>query len=364
MRTVVETARQAGAALPEPVTITCRDGYRLHGHLWYPEYGQERGQEPIHGTVIVNPATGVLGRYYHAYAQFLARHGFAVLTYDYRGIGLSRPPALRRCGIRWRDWGERDFDAALRWVRQRDAGPISVVGHSIGGFLPGFAETAPLVDRILTVGAQFAYRRDYAPGQRLRMTAKWHLAMPFLTAVTGYFPGRRLGWLEDLPAGVAYEWSFRRADMAASYPEADRAGILARFATVTAPILAVGTTDDAFGTPAAIRRGLSYYTASQRIQVQLRPDALGVSAAGHFGLFHPRRSGSFWPATLSWLRDGRNPWPQAVIDMEGIGSIPQHRMQTDEQHQSLWRQRHPGLGSWRLGLCERPVPSPRRRPSR
>ena len=153
------------------------------------------------------------------------------------------------------------------------------------------------------------------------MTVKWHLAMPLVTALIGYFPGRRLGWLEDLPAGVAYEWGSRRADMAASYPAADRAGILARFAAVTAPILAVGTTDDDFGTPAAIRRGLSYYSSTRRIQVQLHPESLCVPTVGHFGLFHARRSGAFWPATLTWLRDGQNPWPDAVIELDEIESI-------------------------------------------
>jgi predicted alpha/beta hydrolase len=261
------------------VAITCRNGYQLHGHLWCHEGEQGRGQQPIHGTVIVNPATGVFGRYFHAYGQFLVHLGFAVLTYDYRGIGLSRPPTLRRCGIRWRDWGERDFDAVVRWVRERHAGPITVVGHSIGGFLRGFAEAAPLVDRILTVGAQFAYSQDYAPAQRLRTTSKRHLTMPFLTAVTGYFPGRRLGWLEDLPAGVAYEWSFRRADMAASYPAREWAGILGRYCAVTAPILAVGTTDDEFGTQSAIRRGLSYYTPVCHLPCS-RPSLR--SSASHF----------------------------------------------------------------------------------
>ncbi|SFT23362.1 Alpha/beta hydrolase family protein [Methylobacterium sp. yr668] len=128
-----------------------------------------------------------------------------MLTYDYRGIGESRPARLRGSGIRWRDWGELDFDAAAQWIRQREAGPLTVVGHSIGGFLPGFAEAAGAVDRILTVGAQFAYRRDDRARERLSMIAKWHLLMPCVTAAVGYFPGRRLGWLEDLPAGVAYE---------------------------------------------------------------------------------------------------------------------------------------------------------------
>ncbi len=31
------------------------------------------------------------------------------------------------------------------------------------------------------------------------MLVKWHLAMPLLTMAFGYFPGKKLGWLEDTP---------------------------------------------------------------------------------------------------------------------------------------------------------------------
>jgi predicted alpha/beta hydrolase len=291
---------------PEGVSLQCADGTVLGAHYWPPV--QQAGP----GAVIINCATGVLARYYHRYARFLAGHGFAVLTYDYRGIGASRPPDLRKAGIRWRDWGALDFDAAVTWMRTREPhGMLAVVGHSIGGFLPGFAPAAPQVDRILTVGAQYAYWRDYAPAVRRRLLLRWHVAMPVLTALCGYFPGRRLGWLEDLPAGVAHEWSFRRARMEMSYPAGERSAILARFAAVRAPILAVGMTDDEFGTPEAIRRALGYYRGSARRQVLLRPADLGVAAVGHFDLFHARHSEGFWQATVSWLRDGIDPWPSA-----------------------------------------------------
>lgn len=287
----------------QPIVLPCRDGYLLHGHAWHHE-----GR--FAGTVIINPATGVLARYYHRYAYYLAGHGFLVLTYDYRGIGLSRSNRMRVAGFRWRDWGELDFDAAIAWAQaQSPEGPLMVVGHSIGGFLPGFAPAAGRITRMLTVGAQYAYWRDYARDKRLRMVLKWHVAMPALTAVFGYFPGRRLGWLEDLPAGVANEWSFRGAEMETSYPACDRPLIMKRFAAVRAPILAIGTTDDEYGTPQAIARGLGYYQGSERTQVLLSPRDLGVTAIGHFDLFHARHGEGFWPMTHEWLLNGVNPWP-------------------------------------------------------
>ncbi len=302
-----------GAQAPAPVLdIVCADGVTLGGHLWSPTGA------PL-GTVIINPATGVLARYYHRYAAYLAGHGFDVLTYDYRGIGLSRPPRLRGCGIRWRDWGELDFEAVLGVARTRNpGGPLAVVGHSIGGFLIGFATGACRIDRVLTVGAQYAYRGDYAATDRRRLILRWHVVMPILTRAFGYFPGKRLGWLEDLPAGVADEWSARRARMEASYPVAERAGILARFAAVRAPILAVAMTDDEYATRAALERTLAYYPGSDRSLKTLPPAALDLPRVGHFSLFHSRHAVKFWPQTLRWLRDGENPWPDAtILPMEG-----------------------------------------------
>ncbi len=290
------------------IEIVCKDGVTLGGHLWTSSAGRSTGM------VIINPATGVAARYYHYYAGFLSRHGFDVVTYDYRGIGRSRPASLRGCGYRWRDWGELDFDAVLRFARARDPGaPLLVVGHSIGGYLPGLAESGPAIHRMLTVGAQYAYWRDYAQGHRTRLFFKWHVVMPALTALFGYFPGRKLGWLEDLPSGVANEWSFRRARMELSHPGETRAEVLRRFAAISAPILAIAISDDELGTVAAVRRTLQYYRGATPTEVLLSPKDLGLESIGHFSLFHSRHASDFWPDTLLWLREGINPWPHRCI---------------------------------------------------
>jgi predicted alpha/beta hydrolase len=304
-----EVALRPPTGAGSAVEILCRDGVRLGGHAWLAPDGGGAG------TVIINPATGVLARYYHRYARFLTGYGFDVLTYDYRGIGASRPDRLRGCGYRWRDWGERDFDAALRFMRnRRPTGPLTVVGHSIGGFLPGLAESASLIDRMLTVGAQYAWWGDYAPSHRLGLFLKWHVAMPAATAFCGYFPGRRLGWLEDLPSGVANEWSFRGPRFERSHPPHDRQAVLSRMAAVTAPILAIAVSDDELGTVPAVCRTLSYYIRALRTTVLLRPADYRRKTIGHFNLFHDSHAAGFWIDTLQWLRDGRNPWPGHVLN--------------------------------------------------
>lgn len=289
---------------PTATEIICADGVKLYGH-WWPAIGSGRN-----GSVVINCATGVLARYYHRYATFLAVHGFNVLTYDYRGIGLSRPEKLSGQKYGWRQWGELDVDAALRLaMEKRPLLPVLVVGHSIGGFLPGFAEGASKIHRMLTVGAQYAYWRDYHAARKLEFVFRWHVAMPGITTLWGYFPGRRLGWLEDLPPGVVYSWSFGKKRFELRLKPADRQKTLARFAAVAAPILAVSVSDDPFATRPAMTRSLDYYSGAEAVKVMLEPRDLQMERVGHFDLFHDRHASGFWLDTLLWLRDGTNPWP-------------------------------------------------------
>lgn len=299
-----------------PVHFSCDDGVLLGGTFWA-SAGNSAGQ------VILNPATGVLARYYHRYARFLSAHGFDVLTYDYRGIGASRPADLRGCGYRWVDWGLLDFEAALAFMRARGgAGPLSVVGHSFGGVTPGLARRAATqVDQLLTVGAQYAWWGDYARHRRAALFGKWHVVMPLLTAALGYFPGKRVGWLEDLPAGVANAWSFGGPRFESRWRRGDGPELRARIAAFPSPILAVAMSDDELGTPQAIRRTLDYYEGAPRTTVLLRPSDFGRPAIGHFNLFHDSHVAGFWQDTLQWLASGVNPWPDRVID----GAVPKDR---------------------------------------
>jgi len=290
--------------MPQPITFPAADGFRLQGHEW-----RHAHADPSRPVVVINPATSVASRYYHRFAAYLHAHGMDVVTYDYRGIGASRPPAsLRRLPASWYDWGELDCEGALRHVLAAFPGqPLDVVAHSIGGFALGLAPSNDRVRRAFTMGSQFAYWRDYRPELRRGMLLKWHLVMPLLAVALGYVPAKRLGWMEDTPRGVALDWSTMRPGFEQSFRHRSPRGRRlaterrARFGQLRAPLLALSVTDDPFGTEPAIERLLGYFTSSPRTHLRLSPQEVDAERIGHFAFFHDRFRHSLWPIALAWL---------------------------------------------------------------
>ncbi|QXH47736.1 alpha/beta fold hydrolase [Pseudomonas xanthosomatis] len=292
-----------------PFSHTAADGYRLAGFRW--RHDAPDSQRPL---VIINAATSVRCRYYSRFADYLFAQGFDVLTYDYRGIGESRPASLRGFQASWSDWGRLDFEAMLQLAAAEHPGqPVHVVGHSFGGWALGLAPSAAQVRHAVLVGAQFAYWRDYAAGQRWRLYGKWHVVMPLLTRLFGYFPGKRLGWLEDTPAGVVHDWSTPTARY--EHRPSGRSLQALPFAHVRAATLAVSLTDDPFGTVAATERLLAYLHAGERRHLRVAPGDIAVGEIGHFAFFHERFRHSLWPIALGWLQAGQlaDPVPGRVI---------------------------------------------------
>jgi predicted alpha/beta hydrolase len=210
------------------------------------------------------------------------------------------------------DWGSKDCAAVIGWLAKRFPGAKRIViGHSVGGFVTGFVNNGPMIDRMVLVGAHTGYWRDYALRARPGMYLLWHGLMPSVTRVVGYFPGRRLRLLEDLPAGVALEWAGRRRpdfwwnrrtpDGGAD--NAWREDALGRFRAIRAPTLSLRFTDDAFATLAATDRVLGLYENCPATRLALSPADVGGQKIGHFGFFRSRFRDTLWQRVLEWLRD-------------------------------------------------------------
>ena len=316
---------ESSAAEPEAIALVAADGYAINGFVWR---HRKRAASASAGpaarpVVIVNAATSVRCRYYFRFAAFLHGHGYDAIVYDYRGIGESRPSTLRGFRASWLEWGQLDFEAVLQYAAREFPGqPIDVVAHSIGGFVVGLAPSNVMIRRIVTMGAQYAHWRDYAPDRKRSMLWRWHVLMPLLAALIGYVPAKRLGWMEDTPKGVALSWSRSKARFEDTYRRgafarggAERARLVDQCSALRARLLAISVTDDEFGTVPAIERLLDYFTGSALTHLRIAPEQIGHSAIGHFAFFHSRFEDSLWRIALAWLKSGALPYnvPGRVI---------------------------------------------------
>lgn len=287
------------------VRITTTDGVALSATVWDP-LGRARSRTRV---VVMAPATGVLQGYYAPFAAWLSTQGFAVVTFDYRGIGGSRSEGVepsRSEGARparsegakpsMHDWGERDLASVVAWAGTTlGDGRVAVVGHSVGGQLVGLLPDASRVAALVTIGAQSGDYRLWPLPSRLAMAVLWYGLVPGVTRAVGYLPGA-LGIGQDLPAGVALEWArWCRTPgyLAGEGFEGRREG----FARLDAPVLAYGFDDDGYAPRAAVDALHALYTTARIERRQLGRDA---GRFGHFGFFRERHR-ALWGDVAAFL---------------------------------------------------------------
>ncbi len=292
-------------AAPTPTEVTqirlqAVDGYELGAALYVPLAAPTPQR-----VAVLHSGAGIPAARYRRFARFLAEAGIPVLTYDYRGIGRSRPNAMRGFRGSFEDWSEYDCAGAIAWLRQRyPYAEMLGIAHSIGALLVGGAPNSSEQRRLVFVGGHTAYCGDYHPRYRLLMTAVWHGLMPAVTRFLGYFPARRLGLGEDIPGQVALRWAGRRSPElrpAATDPYYLRfQSMLDRCAALQRPALLVSISDDAFATAAGTRRLLSYYPRLFPLEyLEFTPADAHVEHIGHFGFFGRNAGTALWPRLLS-----------------------------------------------------------------
>jgi predicted alpha/beta hydrolase len=80
------------------------------------------------------------------------------------------------------------------------------LGHSLGAQLPGFLQRPEQVDGLVSIAAGSGYWRENAPKLRRSILYFWFVLVPLVTRLWGYFPGRKLKKVGDLPRGVILQW--------------------------------------------------------------------------------------------------------------------------------------------------------------
>ena len=235
--------------------------------------------------------------FYRRFASYIRQHGWHAVTYDYRGIGGSKPPTLRGFPPTLSDWAFLDMTAAVDWVaRELAPARLFVVGHSFGGQTPGMLENADRIDAMVNVSAQSGYWAVQGGREPLKVRFLMTVLMPLFSRLLGYFPWSLFVPGEDLPKNVALEWA--RWGRQPNYLLDDKSLPLERYRTFTAPVLAYSIDDDNWGTSRAVDDMMRAYVNVTRRHI--RPADYGLERLQHMGFF---REGSepIWREVIEWL---------------------------------------------------------------
>ena len=293
------------------VRFPALDGYTLGGNLFEPSRSRDFAT-----AVVLSSGGGILAAKYARFASFLAARGIPVLTYDYRGIGDSRPHKLRGFRAVAEDWSELDCAGAIAHLRRSYANATLVaVAHSIGALITGGAPNVAEIGRYVFICPHTGYYRDYLLKYQLPMAGLWHGVMPALTRVFGYFPARHLRLGEDIPAGIALQWAARHSPEflpEATAQDASRArAMMARYKSVNGPALAVGFRDDAFATVRGMRRLLASFPNLRAEMMVISPKDVHMRSIGHFGFFRREAAVAIWPRVFPFIDIARQTRPTA-----------------------------------------------------
>lgn len=184
----------------QKILLETDDEFHLVAHLFEPEKSN-------HKLLLINSATGVKQQIYFSFAKFFAENGFTVITYDYRGIGLSKPQKMRNFKASMRIWGSLDYKTLTQYVIKTFPDYQKFcLGHSVGALILGMNKDSEMFDEFFFVGTQNAFIGHLKWRTKIEALVGFGIAQPLFTELFGYFPAHWFGLGESLPKHCAYDW--------------------------------------------------------------------------------------------------------------------------------------------------------------
>ncbi|GAB4083572.1 alpha/beta fold hydrolase [Myceligenerans cantabricum] len=268
-------------ARPEPVrrTVRAQDGHELAVSTFEPA-GEPRG------VAVIAPAFATPASFYAAFGGWLAGHGVRAVTFDYRGFaGSSGGRHLREVDADLLAWAQDAADV-VGWAAQRaDGAPVTYVGHSLGSQILGLGRHE-VVDRALFV----AGGNPHAEISRSRMAwaapFAFRVLLPAVIRMNGYYPGKRVRFMGNAPAGVMRQWmrwALHPEYLLGEVPHAADA-----YARVELPIVSLHMTDDELVRRETTEAMEKWYSGAELTHREVTPAEMGAERVGHLGFFRPR----------------------------------------------------------------------------
>ncbi len=281
--------------IQQEITIPAADGFDL-SCLLYPCKNQPRG------FIQINSGTGIPKEFYGNFAAYCASMGFVTVTYDYRGIGGSKPKSLRGFEADNVEWGTLDASTVLQYGIENypDLKKI-IIGHSMGGQIIGLMENNQKIDQVVMIASGTGYWKDM-PDSLLKslMPFLWYVYIPFTVKLFGFANARKIRQGENLPKGVAMRW--RNWCMNKDYWERDFGDTIDPngFYDLGVPIHSIRFTDDTIISKTATEKLLGYYRNARITQTEIDPATFGLEKINHFGFFS-RKSRELWDLAINQI---------------------------------------------------------------
>jgi len=266
----------------------------------YKKYLPEK--KPIK-AVLISSATAVPQKYYGKFARYFAENGFAAYTFDYSGFGESgnSPGYLRTHKSGVKGWGAIDQAAMVKLIQENHPDlKIVLVTHSIGGQIVGFNPMNKVFEKVLMAASQSGYWKTYDGWDRIRLWLFWYFFIPVFTPVFGYYPGKLIGIVDNLPKSVVLEW--RRWGVQKEYfmhyrKETEEEY---QFHQLQVPMRMYSFADDTFASKKGVDWLARQYKNAAVERLHFKASADGRKPK-HFGFFKEEFKKEFWKPTLDWF---------------------------------------------------------------
>lgn len=276
----------------ETLTIKCKDGYQLSARF-YPVTETESKKSPI----LICPATGITKQFYHIFSCWLQAQGYAVMIFDFRGIGESLKGSVKQSKASIVQWGQLDIPAAIdALLAKTQAAKVILLGHSAGGQLLGIVPNYVKVEKVVAIAGSTGHIKGLRGRTKLLAPVMFNIIFPLARITKGYGPTQAIGMGENLPKDVAREWAEfcskpgyvinaigKKISPAHDY-----------HAQITCPITSIWALDDEIATEANVKDLLRLYPNAKTQMIELKPKSYAHKAIGHMLMFK-RSHQNLWP---------------------------------------------------------------------
>jgi predicted alpha/beta hydrolase len=272
--------------------IRTKDGKKITARIYQPQ------QDPLR-VVVIAPSPEVTQEYYYDIAVFLIENNIAVITFDFRGTGFSTPETLKGYKANLENWAQHDLDAVLRYAKTIfPKQELTFMGHGIGGEIIGLAAASQFISRIFLVSCALSCTRLKRWHEKI-----WIGGMKKFVNITswlfGYFPGKQLHILNNLPKGVVQEWIHwcnNENGLFDDFPDYN-------YRKLQVPVLVFSFSDDWRSQEAGVNALLQHFTSACIEWYHIRPRQLAVRRIGHSGFFKMKFKKNLWRLLLEWINE-------------------------------------------------------------